>query len=104
MQTARSIGVVFFLVAMRRGDYKPPCIFATKILASTLYKSACRVETVQTTYAKRLRQAIEHAGMSQAELARRIGLKSGPQAVQYLADDKNNSRGSRHTAAFAQAL
>lgn len=52
-------------------------------------------------YGKRLRTAREHAAMSQAALARRIGLK--PQAVQYLEDDKNDATGSQHTASLARA-
>jgi transcriptional regulator with XRE-family HTH domain len=55
---------------------------------------------MQTTYASRLRQARSHAGLSQAELARRLGLK--PQAVQYLEADDNNARGSRNTPRIAR--
>jgi transcriptional regulator with XRE-family HTH domain len=52
------------------------------------------------TFAKRLRKAREHARFSQAALARALELK--PQAIQYLENDKNNARGSRHTNAIAQ--
>ena len=57
---------------------------------------------MQTTYGERLRKARELKGMSQAELARRLGLK--PQAVQYLEEPRNMAQGSRHTARFADAL
>lgn len=55
---------------------------------------------MQTTYGGRLKAAREHAGLSQAELARRQGLK--PQAVQYLEDKNNGARGSDYTAGFAR--
>lgn len=57
---------------------------------------------MQTTYAERLKRARAEAGLSQAELARRLGLQ--PQAVQYLEDRDKNARGSKHTSGFAQAL
>ncbi len=56
---------------------------------------------MQTTYGARLRKAREHAQLSQAELARRIGIKA--QAVQYLEDDEKAALGSKHTSALAQA-
>lgn len=52
------------------------------------------------TFATRVKKAREHAKLSQAELARRLGLK--PQAIQYLEEPKNNARGSKHTAAIAR--
>jgi transcriptional regulator with XRE-family HTH domain len=58
---------------------------------------------MQSSYAKRLRQARLNAGISQSELARRVGLKN-PQAVQYLEEDSNNAQGSRYTPRFAQEL
>jgi transcriptional regulator with XRE-family HTH domain len=57
---------------------------------------------MQTTFAQRLRKAREIKGLSQAELARRLGLKA--QAIQYLESDENNALGSRHTARLAQEL
>lgn len=59
---------------------------------------------MQTTYAQRLRRAIAHAGISQAELARRLrdrGVQVEQQAIQYLAKEENHARGSKHTSAIA---
>lgn len=59
---------------------------------------------MQTTYAQRLRRALEHAELKQAELARRLrarGFGVEQQAIQYLAKEKNNARGSKHTSAIA---
>lgn len=55
-----------------------------------------------STFSERLRLAIEKSPYSQSELARRIGLK--PQAIQYLADPKNNAKGSRHLHLIAKEL
>lgn len=53
-----------------------------------------------STFASRVRQARDHAGLSQAALAARLGVKQ--QAVQYLENPKHNARGSRHTTAIAR--
>ena len=52
------------------------------------------------TFAARVKKAREYAKLSQAALARRLGLK--PQAIQYLEEPKNNARGSKHTAGIAR--
>jgi transcriptional regulator with XRE-family HTH domain len=59
---------------------------------------------VETTYAKRLKRARANAGLSQSELARRIGSKHSGQLIQYLEADENNAQGSKHTARIAQEL
>ncbi len=51
------------------------------------------------TYGARLAQALEHAKMSQAELARRTGVKQ--QNIAYLV---KRGRGSSHTGSFAHQL
>lgn len=78
--------------------YKPPCSLATRRFVSTNYKAVCRLNVV--TFAERVKKARERAKLSQAELARRLGLKQ--QAIQYLEDRKNNARGSKHTAGIAR--
>lgn len=60
------------------------------------------METVQTTYGERLKRARLNAGLSQAELARRLGLKA--QAVQYLEEPANAAQGSKSTPGFAREL
>lgn len=45
---------------------------------------------------------MQHARMSQSELARAIGIK--PQSVQYLLNPAKSAAGSRHIAAIARAL
>lgn len=52
-------------------------------------------------YADRLRWAMDVAGISQSDLARKIGVT--PQSVQYLSTPENNARGSKHTNAIARA-
>jgi DNA-binding XRE family transcriptional regulator len=52
-------------------------------------------------FARRLKKARAHAGLSQADLARVLGVK--PQAIQYLEQESNNARGSKHTSAIARA-
>lgn len=59
------------------------------------------MQTVETLYSRRLKQARQHADLSQSELARRVGLKA--QAVQYLEDADNAAMGSRYTLRLAQA-
>jgi transcriptional regulator with XRE-family HTH domain len=58
------------------------------------------VETVETTYSGRLKQAREHAKLSQAELGRRIGKSA--QAIQYLEDPRQAAQGSKMTPRIAQ--
>lgn len=53
------------------------------------------------SFAKRVKEAREHAKLRQSELARILGVK--PQAIQYLEDPKNNARGSKHTSGIATA-
>lgn len=55
---------------------------------------------VVDSFARRLKKAREHAELSQAALARLLSLK--PQAIQYLENEKNAARGSRHTVAIAR--
>lgn len=55
---------------------------------------------MKTTYAERLRKAIAFARTDYSKLARRINVT--PQAIQYLADPKNEAQGSEHTAAIAR--
>lgn len=52
-----------------------------------------------STYAERLQKALAHAGISKAELARRVGVKD--QAIQYLC---RRGKGSRYTYRIAMAL
>lgn len=59
-------------------------------------------DNVTTTYGERLLWAMKEAGLSQSELARRIGVK--PQSIQHLVDPKKNAQGSSKTAALANVL
>lgn len=59
-------------------------------------------DNVTTTYGERLLWAMNQAGLSQSELARRIGVK--PQSIQHLVDPKKNAQGSSKTAALANEL
>lgn len=52
------------------------------------------------TYAHRLKEAREHAKISQPELARRLDVKQ--QAISYLENPKSAARGSKYTAAIAR--
>jgi len=56
--------------------------------------------TDMPTYAARLKRARKHKGLNQTELAALLGLK--PQAIQYLEEEKNAARGSKHTANIAR--
>lgn len=55
---------------------------------------------MQTTYGTRLKQAREHANLSQSELARRCGIRA--QAIQYLEDPDNAAQGSKYTPSFSR--
>lgn len=55
----------------------------------------------ESTYGERLLWAMAQRSLNQSDLARLTGVT--PQAVQYLCDPTNNARGSRNTAAFAEA-
>jgi transcriptional regulator with XRE-family HTH domain len=52
------------------------------------------------SFGERVREAREHAGLSQAELASQIGVKQ--QAIEYLENPKNNAQASRHTSEIAR--
>lgn len=54
------------------------------------------------TFSERLIEALAQRGMTQAELARAVGLKQ--QAIQYLCDKDKNAKGSRKAHEIAQAL
>jgi transcriptional regulator with XRE-family HTH domain len=51
-------------------------------------------------FGPRVKKAREHAGLSQPELATRIGIKQ--QSIQYLESPNKKATGSRHTAAIAR--
>ncbi|MCG8614506.1 MAG: helix-turn-helix domain-containing protein [Pseudomonadales bacterium] len=53
-------------------------------------------------YAKRLTEALKRAGISQAELARRTGIKQ--QSINYLCNLEGKQMGSKFTPLFAEAL
>lgn len=55
-----------------------------------------------STYAERLRWAMQRKQISQGGLAREISLHQ--QTIQYLADTTKTARGSKHTTAIAEAL
>lgn len=54
-----------------------------------------------STYGERLLWAMAVKGLNQSELARLVRVT--PQSIQYLCDPANHARGSRNTAAFADA-
>lgn len=51
-------------------------------------------------YGERLKLAREHSGLSQEELARRVGIKQP--SLSYLENPKSNATGSEHTVRFAR--
>ncbi|MFW6342882.1 MAG: LexA family protein [Halothiobacillaceae bacterium] len=57
---------------------------------------------IMKTFSDNLVQALQEAGLSQSDLARRIGVK--PQAVQYLCNPANNARGSKYLHQIAREL
>lgn len=68
----------------------------------TKNSTAYLMQKMKLTYGARLRLAMEHAGLTQNELAERVGMKQP--SVAYLLDQNKNATGSQYTPRFARVM
>lgn len=80
-------------------EYKHVCIDVNKSICLTDKKPACNFGGVN--YAKRLKQARKHKGLTQAGLASAMNNVMSQQAIQYL--ENSDATGSEFTVQLARA-